>query len=410
MENILKTIVPFLQGMSLNDTNAWMVRQTDDLQEKYNWLKSSERDAEMGVLSATNRRLLVLSPGTYTLTATLTLDTEFVDIISISNDPKDTIVTRGTGGHTVEQTANDITMRGFTIKNTGTVIGDHAFVINATNNTPSLYEYMHFFQVNTYQVPEKTRYPINSISDIYGTWYFCICSDYGWQLANDKTLGANMDFCTGGIKSFGGDNPGATISGHLRNCVSGDQGFGGCLTYGIDITGILEDCTAGDNSYALGKTFSGIARRCVGGVKCFAGYKGTLDYYGTFSGYAEDCTASGASFGSGHASCKNSGEIVRCRCTSMVEAMFCEGAKIKDSYLQITTADKSCLDLNDGNTKVYNSTLIANGTGKSITAGEAQNVLALHCRMNLDKHANVTNLVGDGSLAAGYCIVNAAVS
>jgi hypothetical protein len=64
------------------------------LQEAYNWLASSDRDAEMGAASNENRRTLILSPGLYTLTDMLVLDTPWVDITSLTpTDSKATVVT-----------------------------------------------------------------------------------------------------------------------------------------------------------------------------------------------------------------------------------------------------------------------------------------------------------------------------
>ena len=58
---------------ALNLGNSVVVDPSDDLTVKYDWLKSSDRDAAMGALSATNRRTLILSPGIYTLLVSLIL-------------------------------------------------------------------------------------------------------------------------------------------------------------------------------------------------------------------------------------------------------------------------------------------------------------------------------------------------
>ena len=68
-----------------NYGNAVLITPSDDLQVKYDWLKSSDRDAEMGALSSTNRRTLILTPGTYTLSAILTLDIDYVDLTGLGS-------------------------------------------------------------------------------------------------------------------------------------------------------------------------------------------------------------------------------------------------------------------------------------------------------------------------------------
>lgn len=65
-------------------SNGLIVYPDDDLQAAYDWLKSSDRNASMGVLSANNRRTLVLAAGIYPLTTTLILDTDYVDISELS--------------------------------------------------------------------------------------------------------------------------------------------------------------------------------------------------------------------------------------------------------------------------------------------------------------------------------------
>lgn len=66
--------------------NAKAIKPNDSmtLQEAYDWLKSSSRDAEMGALSSTNRRTLLLTDGYYNLDYTaLACDTSYVDIIAL---------------------------------------------------------------------------------------------------------------------------------------------------------------------------------------------------------------------------------------------------------------------------------------------------------------------------------------
>jgi hypothetical protein len=43
--------------------------------------------------------------------------------------------------------------------------------------------------------------------------------------------------------------------------------------------------------------------------------------------------------------------------------------------------------------RIYNSTILGNGTGKSIDAGSAVNAVIAQCRLNKGIGANVTNLI-----------------
>lgn len=418
MDNSYQILFAQYQSWLAGRSNSLIIAPQDDILKKYDWLKSSARDAQMGVLSVNNRRVILLSPGTYTLNEMLVLDTDFVDIASLSLNPVDARIIGTISPAVVKQTAQNIVMANFTIKSLyNFAIGFYgSFLIDSPDNSASKYYFMHFRHKKPGGITGLTnRTPVGSYQHLNGFWFQCEGDSYSWNCKKDMDLSATMYYCQAGDSSFFKDNAGditgtGKLSGTLIGCIAGKQSFGGCASFGSDVTGYLQDCKAGDLSYALGKTFSGKAIRCTGEDGCFGGCAGAIYDPGTFSGYAEDSNAKSRSFGSGRDTAKCSGELVRCKCTEMPEAMFTEGAILRDSYLQVTGTDKNCLDLNDSNTKVHNCTLIANGTGKSITAGEAQNVFAVHCRMNKDKHANVTNLIGDGSLLAGLCIVSDEVS
>ncbi len=298
-------------------SNIKIVRPGDNLQAAYDWLKSDDRDAAMGVLSATNRRCLVLLPGTYTLSATWTIDTDYVDIVGAGTS-EDTIVYKASGT-TATQTANTVTMQNFQFRTGGTSATDIDFSINADDNSGSVYRDMAFSPDRISDSAET--YVLSGsrclgVSDNRGTFIRCRAGDYAWRQAEGTELAATMYDCTAGIYSYGGDRADVVISGNLYRCIGGESSFGGCDSWGCDITGNLYDCIAGDNSYAMGQVLSGRVIRCRGGNNCFGGYAGTFygTFYGTFSGYAENCVSTGGnSFGMGHASCALKGTIINCR-------------------------------------------------------------------------------------------------
>lgn len=297
-------------GATTQNGNSLTISDADNIETQYDWLAHSDRDGDMGALSVTNRRTLFLLPGTWTITSVWELDTDYVDICSVSLDPSDTVVTRATGDVTVEQTADDVRLTGFTIKNAGTASGDRGLEINATDNSASIYRYMIFDTANT--IGKESVYGVSAIN---GTWEFCEGGGWAWVLAANISMDATFRFCGAGTDSW---KPAAiastgVISGRFENCIGGIQCFGGDDGQGCEVSATLIDCEAGDGSYAMGAEFSGRAINCKGGLHCFGGYNGGGNYFGTFSGYALNCeTEGGHCFGTGHASCVQSGRIDNC--------------------------------------------------------------------------------------------------
>lgn len=80
----------------VDDGNSKLVVPSDDLQYWYEWLSSSGRDGAMGALSEDNRRVLILSPGEYTLDYTVLMDTDYVDVLELIEDTV-TITKSGNG-------------------------------------------------------------------------------------------------------------------------------------------------------------------------------------------------------------------------------------------------------------------------------------------------------------------------
>jgi hypothetical protein len=63
------TASPDLQRSLKDVSNTLVITPKDDIVTAYNWLKSADRDVQMGAVSGTNPRTLLLSPGVYILTA-----------------------------------------------------------------------------------------------------------------------------------------------------------------------------------------------------------------------------------------------------------------------------------------------------------------------------------------------------
>jgi hypothetical protein len=289
-------------------SNCVEVKSTDDLDAVYAAIKAK-------VPTSANRWVIRYYPGTYTRTSAYIWDADFIDHEGIGPSPDDVIITRGTGGPTVTQTASDIRCSNFTIRNTGNAAGDHGFLINAAaNNNASVYEKMQFRQPNVYGY---SRYPVYAASDLGGTWRNCAADNYAWRCAVNKNLTATMYDCQAGKFSYGGDNENdvngtGVISGNLYDCTGGDGSFGGCGFFGCSITGYIEGCTGGANSFSLGSTISGTVIRCRGGMNSFAGHI-TNTHPGKITGTVKECVAAGGhSFAMGYSGCIQSGHIINC--------------------------------------------------------------------------------------------------
>ncbi len=476
-----KTYVPPARGVKpfhLDMGNSVVVGPDDDLAAKYDWLKSSDRDTAMGSLSLENRRCIVLVPGRYELSATLILDTEFVDICSLSSNPADVVVTCSAEQIRIKQTAFDVHLSNFTTE-TSTAMGTNmgfrletgnggsgATTTNATStvagtnvgkdlvgrydsiNPDDIYDEVYlsagsvvegWYTVDTVVSDDEitvvetladssadvdfrtishrseyrnmrfstaglvsTKIGVDSTYHYSGLWINCWAEGRAWQCSSGMHLRGRYYDCEAMRQQCWCGDTGGTISGQFYRCRGGDWAFGGCTSFGSDISSdaVFEDCTAGIQSFGLGKTVAGTFKRCVGGANSFAGFTSAI-YLPTFSGYAEDCISSGDCFAGGHASAVNSGEMVRCTITDMSEAMYLTGAFLRHCRLVISGTNKDCINIVDSNSKLYNCTLVANGSGKAIDAGSSLNVVAAHCRSNLGVGANVTNLLTGSNVLTG---------
>ncbi len=181
-------------------------------------------------LAADNRYTIIVGSGTYDVDITpLILDTQYIDIVSLSGQMDVVLTSVGLGGSPlISVTAPNVRVTGIEVKT-------DAFHIN------------------------------NDLSDIVIT------------------------NCKGGDYSFGGD--GAIVSGRFIGCIGGNNSFGGLLAisqgYFKDCSalsrsfasqtdslasGTFINCVADANSFGgNGGTFSGKAVNCTGGDKSFGG-------------------------------------------------------------------------------------------------------------------------------------------
>jgi hypothetical protein len=316
-------------------SNCKLVYPSDNLQAAYDWLKSSGRDATMGALSATNRRTLVLSPGAYQVTATLVLDTDYVDIVALAPAPGKNristdyewsgtadagtpvttafcppptyiygdlhstamaaIATGALQGAVVEQRCNDIRLSGFGIcntnnpgesdidSNTDADIGASALCITATDNSPSVYRQMYFWLTGPgvwHTSPTGwCRLTVFAYSSkvFGGLWVDCQGNGWSYRTGSAAVFKAHMYRCIGGTFSFIGDASDATVSGcKLYDCEGigyFNQSYQGSTTSGY---GCFSGCRSFSNSIDAASEFV----RCVAGDNSFG--VGNATVAGTF--------------------------------------------------------------------------------------------------------------------------------
>ena len=193
-----------------------------------------------------------------------------------------------------------------------------------------------------------------------------------------------VENCIGsGPSSFGvnEETNGVDVSGTFVNCIGGDSSFGyGGLDYAGKASGKFYHCVGGEYAFGGGYLASGTFKNCKGGHMAFGGGAD-----GRLTGTLDGCEVDGGSDGG----------------PELGGPLYCEGATIRNSRLKMTATNGHCLVLVDGNTVVENTTLLVNHgeNGVPIYAATAQNVVAVHCRMNNASKdadglgANVTNLV-----------------
>jgi hypothetical protein len=382
-------------------------------------------------ISKSNRSVVLLPPAQYdTSGSPLVLDTEFVDLIATNPQlggesgelteaqgnklanykPPCTVISSSiSGSPTVEQSAEDVRLRGFGISFLNDVAnGTNAvsFACSAAKNDNSIYDKMYFFAAAA-----TIGYPTRFTGHFRGYWTHCIANSFAFRtIINSSDFEPTMIDCVGGALSFIGDSTGVAtnMDCYLLRCRAGDQSFAGCnsFTGPIKSEALFVDCTGLDRCFGQASESAGTFIRCRAGDYSFGGnFSATLWPQGpqNFSGYAEDCFAGTASFGgSGEAAVPGSitGELVRCTTTGNTLPLHAAGATIRDSRIENSTLNVDAIELDDDDSKIINTTVEVNdsGTGLPINAGAAQNVIAVSCTFNNGDNdanglgANVTNL------------------
>lgn len=222
--------------------------------------------------------------------------------------------------------------------------------------------------------------------------------------------GVAEDCVCEGDKGFGGSGSGddGIFAGTARRCRNtGDYGFGG-NKYGVagggcfPVGALAEDCVnEGDFGFAGGALagqvnfLAGIARRCrnEGNGGFAGGFGGSSTSY--ITGTCEDCVAAGdKAFGAGGTS---TGTLRRCQSIVRTAAIPGWNGKMIGCEIKAGDGNVDAVLLVGDDSLMYNNILIGGGTGKSIEAAAAQNMVGNGNAMNLGLGGNVTNLVAGTS-------------
>jgi hypothetical protein len=236
--------------------------------------------------SPTNKFSILAGPGQYFLDQDFLLDTEYLDVISLTGE-KDAYIT---GSGTIFVNANNITVRGidvdtknFTIINSfpNTIIknckgGDESFGGSPIPVTGS--------QFPGYTIASK----------------FIDCEGGDRSFAGFGSAYGTFINCIGGNNSFGD-----WCNGTFTNCVGGDYSFG--YTYDIE-GGTIENCTAGAFSFAPNGNINTLAslKNCTGGQNSFA------QGISTITGLISGCRLTLGSFNTSNVDGPNGGRLANC--------------------------------------------------------------------------------------------------
>jgi len=214
-------------------------------------LSASYAQAKNSSPSSTNRMAVLAGPGKYTFASNFTLDTQYIDVVSLTGEC-DVLVT---GSGTIIVSANDAYVRGIDVDVKNFTISSSLPLLKIKNCKGGDYS----FGGNT---PPPVGGPASPGYTMAGTFIDCVGGDYSF--AGLGSAYGSFIGCVGGNFSFG-----SRCDGTFINCTAGDYSF----AYDADIEGgKLQNCTAGAYSFAsIGSIESGAALNgCIGGLNSFA--------------------------------------------------------------------------------------------------------------------------------------------
>jgi len=399
-------------------------------------------------LSATNRATVILLPGRYDLgTTRLNLDTDFVDIIGLTDTPEQIVITSQitlSDSGTIYQTANDVKIKGVTIDRTGAPFGSGA------GRTAAYFPFPRATAITSWsgdgttmtiaanghglQTGDSVRISGSGNSSVDGVFTVTRIDDNSFSYPSTVSASGSIGTATERLNLtqiencvFSGDSSSGMrliteYSGTYRRCIGGAGSFSGVITgSGANASGLFEDCTATSGSFggsngsasgtftrcsagadSFGSTASGTFTDCTAGATSFGG-----QINGSASGTFLRCTVNGAGFGSSSSGGTATGTFTDCTLTNTISYGGTFTGTLRRCRFVCTGTNNNALRVGDG-AKIFDSTLVATGTGNSITAGSAVTISLAGCRMNNSINANVSNNLG--TLTESYNLIDSDIN
>jgi hypothetical protein len=272
--------------------------------------------------TSTNRLTLVLAPGEYQFPSTFIMDTEFIDLVSLTGN-RDVIFDLGgitdpfswdtntgdiiTTSECLLINVDNVYVKGIKGKfylspgwdDYWTVGEDYILPIQVANNLPNIV--VENCEGGPFSFGGDITFGSNIII-LNGTFINCKGNTSSFVAWAGDAAGTFID-CES-VKdiydesySFGGFN--AVASGYFKNCKAGSYSFGG---QNGDATGVFINCESVDSSF--GGYSPGTFTNCSGQDFCFGSFNGFV------SGYFENCKAGSYSFGG--PSSQSTGVFINC--------------------------------------------------------------------------------------------------
>jgi hypothetical protein len=269
-ESITETSKDILSG-----SNYLFVKAGGTPFENATELSSSYVQAKNSSPSSNNRITILAGPGKYQFASNFNLDTQYINILSVTGDRDISI----TGSGTINITANDVYVKGIDVGTKNFTIANSLSLLKVVNCKGGDLSFG-----GTADLPLSGSLPSSSIL-VNGTFIDCEGGDLSF--GGNGIAGGIFENCIGGEGAFGFD----TVGGTFINCEGGDFSFGGAE--GDLDASYFENCTGGEGSFTiLGNILDDtIIKDCTGGLYSFS-------KYGTIQGDLYGCRLTSGSFNS----------------------------------------------------------------------------------------------------------------
>jgi hypothetical protein len=229
------------------------------------------------LLSYNNRVRVVVAPGNYDIQSNFTIDTDYVDVVSLTGN-RDVILSTSNSS-TFNVTAS-VYINGLDLltNNMSFTIADNLYNSVFENCSGGSYSFG------------------GDNSTVDGRFINCE-AQYNSFGGNNSNVNGTFINCKSADYSFGGNN--SVIQGRFNNCQAfGNYNFGGDYSNSYSQSQFI-NCEAFSNSFGgTGSQVSGIYTDCTAQLYCFGGPSDLLgSYYTTVDGTFTNCKATSDAFG-----------------------------------------------------------------------------------------------------------------